>query len=152
MTAADTSTAATSGSGKGIDSLNSADFLNLLVAELGNQDPFQPMTNQDLMNEVGSIRNLQMNDTLNQSLQNLTMQDNMAAASNMIGQTVVGTVAAAGANSTATTVTGIVTGVQISNSQVQLALDNGTLLSMSNVTQVGSVPTATDGSTTGQTG
>jgi hypothetical protein len=80
------------------------------------------------------------------------MQDNMAAASNMIGQTVVGTVAAAGANSTATTVTGIVTGVQISNSQVQLALDNGTLLSMSNVTQVGSVPTATDGSTTGQTG
>lgn len=119
---------------KSMDDLNSTDFLKLLIAELSNQDPFEPMKNQDLMNEVASIRNLQMNSTLNQTLQSLILQGNLGAASNLIGKAVVGK------DAKGNEVGGVVAGVQVSNNQVQLALEGGVLVNLDKVSKVSGVP------------
>jgi flagellar basal-body rod modification protein FlgD len=134
-----TSASQSATSGKNIDELGSQDFLQLLISELSNQDPFEPMKNQDLMNEIGSIRNLQMNTSLNQTLQGLVLQGNLGAAANLIGKTVSATDAGG------KPVTGTVAGVQISDNQVQLALDNGAMVGLDKVTQVFAAPAVQGG-------
>ena len=35
--------------------LNTDDFLKIMLTELTNQDPFEPMKNQDLINQIPTI-------------------------------------------------------------------------------------------------
>ncbi len=145
VSSATTSTGTTSSAaGKNMDDMTSSDFLNLLITEMTNQDPLQPMSNQDLMNEIGSIRTLQMNTDLDQTLQSLALQSSLGSASGMIGKLVGGT------DANANPVAGVVTGVTVSNGDVQLQLDNGASIGIGNVMEVTSATAGT--SQTGQQG
>ena len=63
----------------------------MLVTELQNQDPTQPMSNTDLMNQVSQIQSIESNQQLTSTLQSVALGQSIASAGNLIGRTVTGT-------------------------------------------------------------
>ena len=113
-----------------LNTLSTDDFLSLLVAQLTHQDPFEPMTNQELLEQVSSIRNLQMNTELNDTLKSLVLQGNLGAAAGLIGKVVTGM------NAAQYPVSGTVAGVLVSDGDVMLELDNGSHVSIDDIVHV----------------
>lgn len=70
--------------------LGSEDFLKLLILQLRNQDPLEPLGNEELLRQISSIRDIELSTTLTESLQTLTGQQHFASASALIGQYVTG--------------------------------------------------------------
>ncbi|MHC4404889.1 MAG: flagellar hook assembly protein FlgD [Planctomycetota bacterium] len=67
------------------------DFLNMMIAELQNQDPLDPMDNAQILQQIGQIREIVANDRLTDTLEGAFLAQKMTAASGMIGQWVVAT-------------------------------------------------------------
>lgn len=63
-------------------------FLQLMIAELQNQDPLNPMDNADLLNQMGQMREIAANDSLTKTLESVLHRQNLATASSLIGKTV----------------------------------------------------------------
>ena len=81
----------------------------MLITELENEDPTQPMSNTDLMNQVSQIQAIESNQQLTSTLQSVALGQSIASAGSLIGATVTGT------NSQGQTVTGTVNSVSIAN-------------------------------------
>jgi flagellar basal-body rod modification protein FlgD len=101
----------------------------MLVAELQNQDPTNPVTNSELMQEVSQIRSIQATDGLNSTLQSVLLGQSVATAGNLIGRAVKGK------DAQGNDVSGNVSSVSISGGNATLNVGNSTL-PLSNVTQV----------------
>lgn len=84
------SSTATTGTGQGIGAMTGLDFLKLLITELSNQDPFEPMKNQDLLEQLSAIRSLEANMTLSQNIGALVGNQELASATVLIGRTITG--------------------------------------------------------------
>ncbi|GIW95081.1 MAG: flagellar basal body rod modification protein FlgD [Pirellulaceae bacterium] len=63
-------------------------FLKLMITELQNQDPLNPMDNTQLIEQLGQIRQITATNQLVSSLQAVVMAQNLAAASSLIGKSV----------------------------------------------------------------
>jgi len=70
----------------GMSGLDPDDFLKLLIAELQNQDPMEPMKNAEMMQQIGQIREIAATDQLTKTLDRLSDGQNIATASSMIGK------------------------------------------------------------------
>ena len=73
-----------------LQSLSVQDFTKMLVAELQNQDPSQPMSNTELLQQVSQIRAISSNDQLSSTMNSVLLGQNLASAGNLIGRTVKG--------------------------------------------------------------
>lgn len=70
------------------NSLNNLDldtFLQLMMAELQNQDPLQPMDNSELLSQISQIREVGATDKLTDTLDSVLLGQNIASATNLIG-------------------------------------------------------------------
>ncbi len=65
-------------------------FLKLLISELQNQDPLDPMDNSEMVQQIGQIREIGATDQLTQTLNNLSSSQELVTASSLIGQSVQG--------------------------------------------------------------
>jgi flagellar basal-body rod modification protein FlgD len=63
-------------------------FLQLMVTELTNQDPLNPMDNTQLVQQIGSIRDIAATDKLTNTLGSLSAQQSLTTASALIGKQV----------------------------------------------------------------
>jgi len=72
---------APTGTGRGMDSLGQADFLKLLTVQLQQQDPFEPVDNQEMLAQMAQFSSLGgINDT-NALLETISSKlDRLAAA------------------------------------------------------------------------
>jgi flagellar basal-body rod modification protein FlgD len=70
--------------------LGSEDFVKIIFTELGNQDPLQPSDSKDLLAQLSSLRNIQSDMDMSTRLQSLVAQNELAAASGLIGRRVSG--------------------------------------------------------------
>jgi len=86
---------------EGYNSLQTGDFLKLLINELQNQDPLDPVDNAAMIEQLGQIRQIGASDTLTNTLQTLASSQELVTASGLIGQTVSG-LADTGSNLTGT--------------------------------------------------
>ncbi|MGL4942122.1 MAG: flagellar hook assembly protein FlgD [Thermoguttaceae bacterium] len=82
---------ATSATNDRFNELGPSDFLKLMVAELQNQDPLQPMDNAQMLAQIGQIRQITANDQLTKTLESVSLGQSIATASSLIGKTVTGT-------------------------------------------------------------
>jgi len=82
--------AAAPASANSFSDLGGDDFLKLLITQLTNQDPLAPTSNEDLLRQISSIRDIELSTTLTKSLQQLTGQQDFSSASSLIGQYVTG--------------------------------------------------------------
>ena len=119
-----------SGQIKGLGGMKAEDFLSIMVKELQQQDPFEPTSSKDLINQVGQVSSIQSNMELIQTLKELSLNQQLSAASSLLGKLVLGR------NEDGDEVNGIVTGVKREGDKIYIELDSGQQLSIDNVLQV----------------
>jgi flagellar basal-body rod modification protein FlgD len=117
--------------------LTPTDFINFMVTELQNQDPLDPTDSNQMLQQMSEIGQLQSQDSLQTSLTGMVQQNQVAAASNMIGKLVAGT------DANSNSISGVVSAVQVTSSGVNLQLSTGDTMSMANVTAITNAPTST---------
>jgi len=61
-------------------------FLQLMISELTNQDPLNPMDNTQLVQQLGSIREIAATDKLSNALSTLQAEQSLTTASSLIGK------------------------------------------------------------------
>ncbi len=71
--------------GNAIKDLNVDDFLSLMIAELQNQDPLNPMENHQMLAQIGQMREIAASESLTQTLDSVLLGQNIASATNLIG-------------------------------------------------------------------
>ncbi len=127
------SATATNSSATGTSSLSGEDFFKLLIAELTNQDPLEPTSNQDLLNQISSIRDIELSTSLSESLGALTEQQRFSSVSSLIGQFVMADDVGDGTGPVA----GVVSAVRFDAAgKATLELSDGTSLSVDQVDSV----------------
>jgi len=74
----------------GFGELTNSDFFDIIMAELGAQDPLEPNDTQALLEQISLIRGIESDENVTESLQSLTDQNEFAAAAGLIGSLVSG--------------------------------------------------------------
>lgn len=77
---------------RGFDSVSTEDFLGLMIEELRSQDPLEPKDNQQLLQQMSSIRQMEQSATLTKTLESLANEQRFGTTSGLIGNYVLGTV------------------------------------------------------------
>lgn len=83
-------TAADAGAARVVSNeLNSDHFLQLLVTQLQNQDPLNPLSNEDFLAQLAQFQSLQEQIEMSANVKSLLLGQQLAAASGLIGKDVV---------------------------------------------------------------
>ncbi|MEX2672234.1 MAG: flagellar hook capping FlgD N-terminal domain-containing protein [Phycisphaeraceae bacterium] len=118
--------------------MSSEEFIKVLFTELQNQDPLDPQDSSKLLEQLSSIRNIEGQLSLQQSLKQLVMQNQVASAGNLIGNKVQGL------DKLNNKVEGMVSSVRVTNEAIVLELDTGQALPLDRVSNIAKVPTAAE--------
>jgi flagellar basal-body rod modification protein FlgD len=70
--------------------LNLDTFIELLVAQLQNQDPMSPMSNTEILQQISQIRAIESNTRLTTTLESVLLGQNVSTASSLLGRTISG--------------------------------------------------------------
>lgn len=99
-----------------VSSLGSDQFLQLLVAQLQNQDPSNPVSSQDLITQLSTLNSVQSLDNLNTSFGEMLKLQQLTQGANLIGKTIDYT------PTNGSPTTGTVSGVTAQNGQFVLSV------------------------------
>ncbi len=83
-----TPSAASQQDGNGLQDVNVDQFLKLMIAELQNQDPLDPMQNSEMMQQLSQMRSIGATDKLTTTLDAVLVGQNLTTASALIGKQV----------------------------------------------------------------
>lgn len=75
----------------GFAGLDSQDFMKLLITQLQNQDPSEPIGNEELLNQLSQMRNIQASIELEDAMKAITSNQQLSTAATFIGKSVTGT-------------------------------------------------------------
>ncbi len=112
-----------------MNDLTMTDFIKMMVAELENQDPMNPMSNTEMLTQINQMRSITSSDKLSQTIEALSLGQSLSTASSLIGQTVTGVTASGD------TVTGKVDKVKIENGEAVLYVGNS-VIKVGNITAI----------------
>jgi len=115
-------------------SLNTEQFVKIMFTELSKQDPEQPNDSKALLEQLSSLRTIQSDIDLSNKLNSLVAQNELSAASGLIGKSI------SGVSDDFERVQGVVQSVIRDSGGAVLALDNGKFVHMSNLDQVLGAP------------
>jgi flagellar basal-body rod modification protein FlgD len=118
-------------------SLDPQAFLQLLVAQLQNQDPSNPLDTQQMMTQTATLSQVETMGSMSSTLSQLVGMQSAQSAISLIGHQVT-YVDASGKS-----VNGDVTGASLLSSGAQLHLADGSSVPLSSVTGVGEDATPT---------
>jgi flagellar basal-body rod modification protein FlgD len=71
-----------------ITAFDTNDFLKLMITELQNQDPLNPVDNSQLLDQISQIRDIGATEQLTNTLGSVLIGQNLATASGLIGKDV----------------------------------------------------------------
>jgi flagellar basal-body rod modification protein FlgD len=111
--------------------LNLDTFIQLLVAELQNQDPMSPMSNTEILQQVSQIRAIESNTRLTSTLDSVLLGQNVSTAGSLLGRTITGLTDGDNAEK----VTGKVDKVTIADGTAKLQVGDKTI-SLKNVAEI----------------
>jgi flagellar basal-body rod modification protein FlgD len=125
----------------GSSELGKDDFLKLLITQLQNQDPTNPMNDTDFIAQMANFSSLEQMTNINSSINKLVEQDKQSqliSYHQFIGQDVTWHKVNELEDGTAeiTEGSGTVAGIQFKEDQVIILLDDGTELEPANISQV----------------
>jgi flagellar basal-body rod modification protein FlgD len=83
-----TTTSSASSSDAGAASLNYDAFLQLLIAQMQNQDPTDPMDASEQISQLATFSQVEQTIKTNTNLESLIAQSSLSNASNYIGKTI----------------------------------------------------------------
>lgn len=111
------------------ENLDLDQFIKILVTEMQNQDPMEPMKNSEIVNQVAQIRAIESNQRLSSTLESVLLGQNLSTAATMIGWNV------SGLDDDAKEVSGTVSKVAVENGEPKLYVGDKTV-SLKNVREV----------------
>ena len=121
--------------------LDSGEFIQIMLSELSNQDPFQPNDSAAILEQLSSLRSIESDLSLQSKLESLVLQNSIGQAGALIGKF------AEGLDGDGNSFGGLVTSVRINDGKAELELDSGRKLPIERVTGVFNA--STDGATAG---
>jgi flagellar basal-body rod modification protein FlgD len=116
-------------SNEALRGLDMDEFLKLMIAELQNQDPLNPMENSDILEQIGQMRQIDSSTRLSDTLDSVLLGQNLSNANTLIGRRVEGL------SDEGESIAGVVERVTIEDKSVKLHVAGGTL-SLTNVREV----------------
>ena len=116
-----------------VQTLNQDDFLQLLVTQLSQQDPMNPMKDTDFIAQMASFTTLQQSKDMEADISALRTEQQLLQANSLIGR-LVNMQSADG-----TLVSGTVDSVQVANGTPSLVVD-GQTFTLSQVVSVAPAP------------
>jgi len=120
------------------DTLGSAEFFELIITDLLNQNPLEPTDNEKLLQQISAIRDMELNQQLTTSLRTLMDQQRFASATSLIGQYVESNEAVD--ESGQVFASGVVVGISFGeDGQPILRLDNGATVALTSVKAITSL-------------
>jgi flagellar basal-body rod modification protein FlgD len=122
--------AATTGGANSNGEMTTDEFLQILLSEVQNQNPLEPLKNNELMAQMTQIKSLEATSSLVEQLNRLTDGMNLGSAASLIGKLVMGRSASGSA------VAGKVEGLVLDDGEVNLVIDGQPLLPVANVEEV----------------
>ena len=122
------STASATGAAIKNSKVNTDQFLRLLVTQLQNQDPLNPLSNEDFLTQLAQFQSLEETMETAANTKNLLLSQQLAAASALIGKDVL-------AGQGVDQIQGRVDKVIVSGGQVKLVV-GGIAVDLSEITQV----------------
>lgn len=114
--AASQSTGTQSGAATPSTTLDYNSFLTLLIAQMKNQDPMEPMASSDYVAQLATFSQVEKTVQTNQRLASLLNTGNLQLAESLIGRAVVDSVSQVG---------GVVVAAKVVDSGVMVLLDSG---------------------------
>jgi flagellar basal-body rod modification protein FlgD len=134
LAASNTGMSGTAG-GRGMSGLSGDDFMMILLKQLQLQDPMQPMSNQEMVSQMSTIRELELNTRLSRKLEQLTDQQRYGSAAALLGKYVTGTLS--DDNGNLFPMEGVVMGIRFTpTGEAMLELDTGQQLPLSKLESV----------------
>lgn len=94
-------------------------FLHMLVTQLKNQDPLEPMKNEQFITELAQLQSLDTSMKTATTTQALLLQSSLATGASLIGKSVTGL---SGEGDAVAEVSGVVTSVNVEEGKVLYAL------------------------------
>jgi flagellar basal-body rod modification protein FlgD len=91
-------------------------FLTLLIAQMKNQDPMEPMASSDYVAQLATFSQVEKSVQANERLASLLNTNNLQLAESLIGRAVIDTVSGVG---------GTVVAAKVVDNGVMVLLDNG---------------------------
>lgn len=73
---------------RSLEDLDIDEFLKLMITELTNQDPLNPMDNAQLVEQIGQIRGISASNKLSATLDTVLTGQSLTTASSLIGKEV----------------------------------------------------------------
>ena len=132
------STTAVTDTGRASQALSNEDFMKLMITELTNQDPFEPMSNQDLVNQMSTIQQMQTSMQMTESFESLMgrydellLGQSITSASGLVGELI------SGVSTAGDPTIGTVLGVSITDGAVVLELDTGESVRFEDIRHMG---------------
>lgn len=117
-TSSTTSSSSSTSETKKSTDFDSDDFMNLLLAQIKNQDPLEPMDNQQFMSQLTQLNSLNVLKSIDTNTKELIWDNQLGNAASFIGKEVEYSV-----NDGASTSTGVVTAVTFEDGAVMLTID-----------------------------
>lgn len=120
-----------------LSDINGTAFMQLLLTQMKNQNPLEPMQDREFMSQITQLNSLKQLEQMNLSLQTLLAkaepEPDLAQAATLIGKRVEAKDAQGQA------VAGLVTAVRLQNDMIMLTV-NGTTVALSSVSSVSAAP------------
>lgn len=123
-------------------------FMQLLVAQLKYQNPLSPTDSDQYMTQMAQFTQVEKLADLQQSQSDLLSWQRTVAGQGMIGKQVTAT----SESGSGDPLTGTVVGLKLTDAGPRLVLQDGTTVSVDNVTDVAAVSTAASGAGTATPG
>ena len=120
----------------GFAALTANDFMTMLITELQNQDPTQPISNTELLQQLSQMQALQSNVELNTTLKQFASNQQMTSGAAFLGKIVTGN------DSKQNPVTGIADSVFMQNGTLMIGV-GPSAIAINNITGVALNPSST---------
>ncbi|OGV68983.1 MAG: hypothetical protein A3K19_31030 [Lentisphaerae bacterium RIFOXYB12_FULL_65_16] len=116
-----------------VDTLGADDFLKLVVAQLQNQDPMNPMGNEEFVLQMAQLTTLEQSRSMANAVSSMAGAARLGSAASLIDRNVQYEDPVTGQ-----VLTGVVTQVQADADKVEVIID-GQAVPLANLVQIGSV-------------
>ncbi|ADO76704.1 flagellar hook capping FlgD N-terminal domain-containing protein [Halanaerobium praevalens] len=133
---------------EGNDGLGQDAFFKLLITQLQNQDPLNPMEDREFVSQMAEFSSLEKTEKLYSLLEDKLSSNQVINNSHLIGKEITANVD----EGNSTGVKGVVESIKSQGDQIFAALDNGLEVDINYITQIQSVTEGSEGETDGESG
>jgi flagellar basal-body rod modification protein FlgD len=123
------SSSSQAGSANSLDNVDTSQFLKMMLTEMQNQDPLNPMQTSQIMDELGQMQQITASNKLTSTLDAMALGQSLSNATSLIGKNIDGI------DDSGNPAAGVVSKVSIANNAAKIYVGSQ-VLSLNNVQDV----------------